>query len=382
MRALFHRLMQLQLGRTPALYSTADALTSPAATVSNNHSSEAVEPRKMLALANARDVSSLVKQGRLQDALRTMNLMIQQGTRVYSDVFRCLLQECARLRSLEEGRQVHAAIVNSGIAPNRYLENTLLSMYAKCGSLTDAKQVFDGIQDRNIISWTAMIEAFVAGGQHLEALKCFEMMKQSGIKPDKVTFVSLLNAFTHSGLLSKGQSVHREIIEAGLELQPRVGTSLVGMYTKCGDVAKAREVFDRMPEKNVVTWTLLIAGYAQQGQLIVAHELLQKMQQVGIPPNKITFASILQGCTSPAALELGQKVHGYIIQAGYENNLWVVNSLITMYCKCGGLEEARKLFDGLPYRDVVCWTAMVTATPNKAFMARPLTSSMRCNSKV
>lgn len=349
--------------------STVDAITSPVATstVSNDQLSGGEESRKVKTLASARDVSVLCKQGRLTEALGMLNLMIQQGTRVYSDVFRGLLQECARLRALEEGRQVHDAIMKCGIEPNRYLENTLLSMYAKCGSLTDARQVFDGIRDRNVISWTAMIEAFVAEGQSLEAYHCYEMMKQSGIKPDKVTFVSLLNAFTNPGLLRKGQKVHREIIEAGLELEPRVGTSLVGMYAKCGDVSTARDIFDRMSLKNVVTWTLLIAGYAQQGQIVVAHELLLQMQQEGVPPNKITYASILQGCTSPAALELGKKVHEYIIQSGYENNLWVVNALITMYCKCGGLEEARKLFEGLPYRDVVSWTAMVTGYAQQGF---------------
>ncbi|KAG0631017.1 hypothetical protein M758_1G221100 [Ceratodon purpureus] len=365
--------MQLQLGRSITFFSRhqsdGGAVFSAVetATVSKDHVSGVTESRKIETLASARDVSVLCKEGRLKEALGMLRLMIQQGTRVYSDVFRGLLQECARLRALEEGRQVHAAILKCGIQPNRYLENTLLSMYAKCGSLADAKQVFDGIRDRNIISWTAMIEAFVAEGQNLEAYNCFEMMKQAGLKPDKVTFVSLLNAITNPKLLPKGQKVHAEIVEAGLELEPRVGTSLVGMYSKCGDVPKAREIFDRLPGKNVVTWTLLIAGYAQQGQIVVAYELLEKMQREGVQPNKITYASILQGCTSPAALEQGKKVHEYIIQSGYDKNLWVVNALITMYCKCGKLEEARKLFDGLPYQDVVSWTAMVTGYAQQGF---------------
>lgn len=348
--------------------SNGDAVAAVATpTVSRNQVPEMTESRTIETLASARDVSVLCKQGRLKEALGMLRLMIQQGTRVYSDVFRGLLQECARLRALEEGRQVHAAIVKCGIEPNRYLENTLLNMYAKCGSLADAKQVFDGIQDRNVVSWTAMIEAFVAEGQNFEAYNCYEMMKRAGLKPDKVTFVSLLNAFTNRRLLQKGEKVHSEIIEAGLELEPRVGTSLVGMYANCGDVPKAREIFDRLPGKNVVTWTLLIAGYAQQGQIAVAYELLNKMQQEGVPPNKITYASILQGCTSPAALEQGKKVHGYIVQSGYDKNLWVVNALITMYSKCGDLEEARRLFDDLPYRDVVSWTAMVTGYAQQGF---------------
>lgn len=372
MRVLSHRLTQLQFGRATTFLSrhqsssTTDAITSPSTNPTPQFSS-AAESQKIETLASARDVSVLCKQGRLQEALATLNLMIQQGTRVYSDVFRGLLQECARLRSLEQGRHVHAAIIKSGIEPNRYLENTLLSMYAKCGSLTDAKHVFDTIRDRNIVSWTAMIEAFVAEGQNSQAYNCYETMKQSGFKPDKVTFVSLLNAFTNPEMLPKGQIIHREIIQAGLELEPRVGTSLVGMYAKCGDVSKAHEIFDRMGARNVVTWTLLIAGYSQEGKIDTAHELLERMQQEGITPNKITYASILQGCKNPSNLEQGKKVHGYIIQSGYENNLWVVNALITMYCKCGGLEEARKLFDALPYRDVVSWTAMVTGYAQQGF---------------
>lgn len=129
--------VQLQLGRSLTLYSrhqsNGDAIDAAVATstVSRDQLAGVTESRKVKTLASARDVSGLCKQGRLRDALGMLGLMIRQGTRVYSDVFKGLLQECARLRALEEGREVHAAIVKCGIEPNRYLENTLLSMYAK-----------------------------------------------------------------------------------------------------------------------------------------------------------------------------------------------------------------------------------------------------------
>lgn len=342
------------------------------ATCHNQKPAETTEGRSskiVTRLWSSGDVDALCKDGRLKEAIQILESMTRRGGRVYSNVFRSLLQECARLKALEEGRRVHAQITKSGINPNRYLENTLLSMYAKCGSPADARKVFNGITERNVVTWTAMIEALVASesGQKSEAYDCYQMMKQEGCKPDKVTFVTLLNAFSSSESLEQAQQVHEDIVEAGLELEPRVGTSLVGMYAKCGDVGKAREIFDRLSGKNVITWTVLIAGYAQQGDVKVAYELLNKMQQEGIIPNKVTYVSALKGCVSPVDLEQGKMIHASITQAEYNNDLWVVNALISMYCKCGSLEDAKKLFDDFPCRDVVTWTAMITGYTQQGF---------------
>ena len=122
-----------------------------------------------------------------------------------------------------------------------------------------------------------MIDVYVGQGRNVEAYKCYQRMKEEGLSPDKVTFVSLLNAFSNPGLLRQGQEVHAEIIKAGLESDPRVATSLVSMYVKCGNILAAQEVFNKWQTGTLSPWTGLIADYAQQGENKVAYELLQKM---------------------------------------------------------------------------------------------------------
>eukprot|EP00253_Pinus_taeda_P001206 PITA_01206 len=272
--------------------------------------------------------------------------------------FAVFLQDCAHLNDLAEGKRIHSSITLTGYPLDNFLGNNLLSMYMKSGSLIDARQVFDEMPQRNIVTWNAMIAGYARRGHSREALECFRQMLQAGMVTDEVGFASVLKACSSIADLKQGKQVHTHVIKTGVGFGVAVGSSLVDMYTKCLCLLDSRIVFDRLSERNVVSWTSMIAGYAQNGCAEEALELFCQMQWVDVEPNEFTFASVLAASTSQYALETGKQVHAYIVKVGFESAVSVGNALVTMYAKCEQVEDACKVFDKMPERDTVSWNAM------------------------
>jgi pentatricopeptide repeat protein len=196
-------------------------------------------------------------------------------------------------------------------------------------------------------------------GQGQKALELFRQMQHEGVHPNSVTFVGVLNACASIIALDEGRCVHLQIIQSGLESNIFVGNSLIDMYAKCGSLEDAWIVFNKMPSQDVVSWNAMILGHVKCGQGQKALELFRQMQQEGVHPNYVTFVGLLNACASVIALEEGRCVHHHIVQSGLEMNVFVGNSLVDMYAKCGRIEDAWKVFHKMPSRDVVTWNAMV-----------------------
>lgn len=175
---------------------------------------------------------------------------------VDSRTYARLLQECISRKSLVEGKVIHAHILKARNEIDSYLGSNLVNMYVKCQSLEDARHVFDKMRERNVVSWTAMIAAYVQNGYCEEALELADLMQQAGTMPDQFTFPCLLKACAGMEDLVVGQMVHGVVIKTGFESDVYVGSALVDMYAKCGSVADARLVFEAMPEQNTISWKI------------------------------------------------------------------------------------------------------------------------------
>ncbi|CAK9206960.1 unnamed protein product [Sphagnum troendelagicum] len=263
------------------------------------------------------------------------------------------------LRALEAGRKVHEEIIQSGCEADVFVGNSLVDMYSKCGSIEDACKVFNNMPSRDVVTWNAMILGHVKCGQGQKALELFHQMQQKGVQPTPVTLIGVLNACASMFALQEGRCTHEQIIESGWESDVFVGSSLVDMYAKCGSMEDAERVFNKMLSRNVVTWTTMILGYVKCGQGSKALELFQQMQQEGVQPAPLTLVGVLNACASVVALEEGRRTHDWVIKSGWDSNVFVGNSLIDMYAKCGSLEDALKVFNKMPSRDVVTWNAMI-----------------------
>ncbi|KAJ7540086.1 hypothetical protein O6H91_10G001200 [Diphasiastrum complanatum] len=305
------------------------------------------------------NLSKLCQEGRLKEALHVLELMLKQNTQAPINTYVVLLKGCAKRKALAEAKQVHTLIIQSGLDSDIFLGNTLVDMYAKCGSVLNARKVFNTMPQHNVFSWTAIISAYADHGQGEEAINLFQQMQQTGIAPDKVTFVVVLKACARTAALEQGKQLHSDIIKCGIESDVVIGNTLINMYAKCDCIKHARQVFNKMSERNVVSWNAMIAGYAQNGLGKEGLGLYEQMKQAGVQPNNVTYGILLKSCASSAALNHGKQLHSDIIRSGFEPDVVVGNTLVDMYAKCGCLEDARQVFNKMIEKDVVSWSAMI-----------------------
>ncbi|KAI5069856.1 hypothetical protein GOP47_0016157 [Adiantum capillus-veneris] len=272
-----------------------------------------------------------------------------------------LLKASAKLKDLKRAAMIHSEIERRGLLEqNAFVGSALVDMYAKCGSLAKAKQVFDRLQTRDTVSWNALITGHANSGRCEEALGLYEQMQLEGVFPNAVTFLCSLKACCTVGAIEEGLELHGEITKLdfiGSSLM--VNSALVDMYAKCGFLAEASFVLKKLPVRDVVSWTALIAGYADYGHCEKALKYFEQMQSEGVYPDAFTYVCSLRACSSMRAASKGQEIHADIKNKGLERNNFVGSALVDFYAKCGFPLEAQEIFDNLPARDTVLWNALI-----------------------
>eukprot|EP01018_Ginkgo_biloba_P019323 Gb_30147 [translate_table: standard] len=310
------------------------------------------------------NIRSLCKQGRLKEAFHNLQLMDYRGIRADTSTYASLLQGCLNNKALPEGKRVHAHMTERGFKPGIYLETTLVAMYAKCGSLVNARKVLDEMPKRNVVSWTTLIAAYARYGYDEEALTLFYQMQRTGIEPNEFTFASVLPACANLASLELGKEVHEEIIRSGFHSNVFVGSALVDMYVKCRSIKDAREVFDKMPDRNVVSWNAMITGYAQNGNVDAAFKLFQKMPAQDMVSWNAMIAGYAQNGYVNEALVFFQKMPDRDVVS------W--NTMIAGYAQNGLVDEAMKLFQKMREPDVFSWNMMIAGYAQNGHIEKAL----------
>jgi pentatricopeptide repeat protein len=234
-------------------------------------------------------------------------------------------------------------------------------MYAKCGELLKAKEVFDQLTTPDVVSWSALIAGYVQHGQSEEALICFDEMRRRSLSPDAIAYIWVLKACGNMRASGKGEELHDQIVREGLLARDSfIGTALIDMYASCGQLAKAQQVFNELRMRDVVAWSALIAGYAGDGDGEEALRCYNQMQSDGIPANEVTFLCILEACCDLGALDKGQEMHAEVERQGLlGRSILIGNALLEVYAKCGLRMRAQEVFDQLLFRDVVTWNVLL-----------------------
>ncbi|KAJ7522322.1 hypothetical protein O6H91_18G006400 [Diphasiastrum complanatum] len=300
------------------------------------------------------------KQGHHKEAIRLYFEMKETGIRPNGYVYVATLKACASAAALEQGRQIHSDIIANGFELNTFVCSTLINMYAKCNCLEEARHCFDNVCQRDLVSWNVMIGGYSRHGLGKQALELFETMQQEGIRPDTVTFVNILKACSSKAFIREGRLIHAKIVSHNLGSDVRIGNSLIDMYAKCGSIAEACQVFEKLQGRDVISWNSMIGAYTQHGQGQEALQLYAEMNRQGMKPNNITFRSVLKACASRGALDEGKKIHTQMINNGLHLDLLIGSSLVDMYVNCQSFDLALKVFYSLPVRDLVLWNTIIT----------------------
>lgn len=307
-------------------------------------------------------VTGYAQGGHGEEPLTCFKGMQGEGLLPDAVTFSCIIKACGIIGAIGMGKELHAEIaVNGLLVKDIVLGNALVDMYAKCGTLVKAQEVFDELVDQNVISWNALIGGYCQHGQGEAALQCFEQMKCKGFTPDAVTFICVINACSSTQAAEKGEEIYTEIVRRNLlENNVVLGSALVDMLAKTGKVILAQQVFDKLTIRNVVLWTALISGYCEHGEAEKALECFKQMNEEGVPPDAVTFSCILKACGSIRAVDKGRDVHAEVVRKGLVRECTIVgNAVVDMYAKCGVLTQARDVFDGLLVRDVVSWNTLI-----------------------
>ncbi|KAF9614365.1 hypothetical protein IFM89_018240 [Coptis chinensis] len=336
----------------------------------------------------------LIKEFTKKNMLRKSVWLFAQlrEDRLFPDYFTYpfVLKAIGRLQMVSDGRKIHGLIIATGLEFDSYTRNSLMDMYADFGHTNTLQRLFKETLDKDIICWNILLSGYTRCRKFSDALLVYRQMeKGNGVRPDEATVVITLSVCIALQNLELGKELHYYISKE-LEFTTVLGNALMDMYAKCGSLILARQVFDEMQIKNVISWTTIVSGYVNCGKLHEARELFERsptkdvvlwttmingnvqfshfdealalfndMQNRKVKPDKFTVVTLLTGCAQLGALEQGRWVHGYIEDNNVVMDVVVSTALIDMYAKCGCMDKSLEIFRRTKKKDTASWTALI-----------------------
>ncbi|KAJ1264255.1 hypothetical protein BS78_09G249200 [Paspalum vaginatum] len=307
-------------------------------------------------------VASLARAGRRHDALRRFAEMRASGVACDSQAYAAALTACADAGLLSRGREVHALCAKLGLDATPYVANTLATLYSRWGDIDRTLAVVSHMGSRDVAAWTTLIASYLQAGRAEEAVEAFvKILRDEPSSPNEYTFSAVIAACANIKRACLGEQLHAQATLRGLSHARTVTNSLVKLYSRCGRLSAADAIFRESTVKDVVSWSAIISGYAQEGLAEEAFALFSEMRhQSSCPqPNEFTLASLLSVCATSAALDAGRQLHALAVAAGHEHDVMVRSALLDMYGKSGSMSDASVVFSNRTKDDVFSWTAMI-----------------------
>ncbi|PUZ52462.1 hypothetical protein GQ55_6G271900 [Panicum hallii var. hallii] len=309
-------------------------------------------------------IAGYLRAGMPNKALQAFGEMAKEQVRLDDVTLLNALVASARTGTVKVGRLCHALVVVNGVGINCHMGSSLISMYAKCGLAEDARKVFDGMHERNVVCWTSMISGYTQLGKFKEAVELFRDMQISGTKADDATIATVVSSCAQMGALDLGCYVHAYCDIHGLGKELSVKNSLIDMYSKCGDIKKAYEIFSGLTKRDVFSWTAMIMGFAVNGLCGEALDLFAQMEGEGkVIPSEVTFLGVLTSCSHGGLLEQGY--HHFQRMSTVYNfapRIEHYGCMVDLLGRAKLLAEASQFIKEMPIApDVVVWRSLLFA---------------------
>ncbi|KAH6809673.1 hypothetical protein C2S51_027456 [Perilla frutescens var. frutescens] len=274
----------------------------------------------------------------------------------------------ANKQLLKDGICIHSPILKLGVQDNLLITNNLLSLYAKCFGGVRARHLFDEMPLKDVVSWTAVLSAYVKDGNHKEALRFFDIMKISGEKPNEFTFSNVLRSCCAFGDYVHGARAHASVIKHGFGSNTILCSSLIELYSKCDMLEGAVQVFNGLANADSISWTAMVSSFVQAGNWGEAVRYFIRMIESAVPPNEYTFVKLLVACSFLGKDHI-KLIHAQLILWGARLNLVLKTALVDSYAKCHEMEDALKVLKQTSEQDVQLWTTVICgSTQNKNFL--------------
>ena len=303
-------------------------------------------------------------------ALEFVDMMHREGLKLDEFTFPCALKSCACHGFLVIGKQIHCYVVKSGYEYNCYTVSALVDMYSNCNVLNEAIKVFDLFSsfDESVCDglslWNSMLSGYVVNEHYGLALNLVVQIHRSGVYFDSYTFSSALKACIHLLNLRLGHQVHGLVVTSGYGSGNVVGSILIDLYAKHGDIKDALGLFHRLEKKDIMAWSGLITVCAIMGLSSLVFSLFKDMVDLNLEVDQFVISNVLKVCSSLASIQSGKQAHAFCVKRGFDTEEVTVTALIDMYSKCGEIKDGLALFDCLPKKDAVCWTGIIVGCGN------------------
>ncbi|KAL5988595.1 hypothetical protein ACLOJK_026693 [Asimina triloba] len=307
-------------------------------------------------------IAGFAYQEEINEAMFLLSQMRKLGLKPDHITIRCLLCACTSSAALSQGQQIHSYLVKPGLDLNISVCNALLTMYAKCSELSVAFTVFEGMKsNKDLVSWNAILSACVLHNQMDNVFLLTRLMHCSEERLDQISIGTVLSACANLATLEIGNQVHGYSFKTGLAFDLSIVNGLIDMYSKCGSLVDARKLFERMKNRDVVSWSSLIVGYAQFGYGTEALELFSHMQHLGVKPNHVTYVGVLSACSRVGLVDEGchhyktmQSDHGILPMMEH------CSCMVDLFSRAGCLREAESFINQMPFDpDIIVWKSLL-----------------------
>lgn len=332
-------------------------------------------------------ISGYVQLGDRDTAFLLFACMEQEGLKIEDGTIAPLLTLLDDAEFYLSTMQMHGKAIKHGLEFENKVCNATITSYSECGSIADAKKVFDGsFGTRDLVTWNSMLGAYLVHNKEECAFNLFIDMQRFGFEPDIYSYTSIISACFEEEHKKHGKSLHGLIIKRGLEQSVPVCNALIAMYLKSNtrSMVEPLSIFESMEFKDRVSWNSILTGLSQVGLSEDAVKLFGHMRFALLEIDHYSFSAALRSCADLATLQLGQQVHVLANKSGLNSNEFVLSSLIFMYAKCGIIEDARKSFEENPKDSSITWNSIIFAyaQQGQGYIALDLFSQMKMREEV